>query len=463
MNPGSIDTPEWYGGRVCELGDNPVAPVDLIEERRLEDLLDATLRYLSIRLEPDDYDDDVEYTLLEQPEDGNFRFHSELDDRMAHLSAVASWWCGRLLEDGPRLGLAVEPPTRWLTHPPVRWTAFDPTGVLVSLEHLSRAQRRWASFAIQIALREQSQLPILMLLDEPEAALHRRAERHLVQGLVALADELGATVVIATHSPAFLQNDQAQLVHVSRGAEGAVTAERMDTDLRSRAIELGLDLSDLLQFCRLALLVEGEHELIIFDELFREEFAKNGIEPLALRGASNLKNASDAQLLFRFTNAELLVVLDNEDSARINDIWGRACAAQDNGDEPFDILREFGKGGWSSEAKFLQEYCSLALHLDGRNRVRFGAMRLPDIIDYLPIAAIAPKAVKHGTWSDLRERHGQSDTRQDFKSWMRANYDAKYDEETVRAAVRTLDHIPEDFTRMLVMATRSTSTSEPLG
>jgi hypothetical protein len=225
--------------------------------------------------------------------------------------------------------------------------------------------------------------------------------------------------------------------------------DEMGRDFRSRLDELGLEASDLLQFCRTAVLVEGEHELIIFDELFRDEFATYGAEMFALRGASQLKNASDAQLLFRFSDAALCIVVDNEQSGRVEDIWRRAIAAQDAGENVLPILGEFTKGGWSAEAKFLSEFCSLALRFTARHRVTFQPMTKPDIIDYLPLAAIAPRAAKrHTSWDEVRAAYAQSGTKVDFKSWMTSTFGANFDGTTLRAAVQMLDHIPEDFTAL---------------
>jgi len=200
-------------------------------------------------------------------------------------------------------------------------------------------------------------------------------------------------------------------------------------------------------------LVEGEHELVIFDELFRDELAAVGAELFALRGASNLKNTSDAQLLFKYTDARLVVVLDNEDTGRVQGIWERACAAADEGVDYFEILDEFTEGGWTSEAKFLSEYCALAITLAARGRISFFTLSKPDIPEYLPVTSFVPEMKKRRSWEQLRESYvaatNSSKKPPNFKNWMVSQHHARYDEATLRAAVRELDHIPEEFSGLL--------------
>ena len=444
-----VAAPGWFGEPTVAI--HPIsrgAPVNVVLELQEDELEQRTVATLARRLTDPTAEAAGASDLLEE-RDGWYRLKPELAGMVVELIATARRWYGELLEGAPLLDLLVREPSEWPSSPPLEWRAIDETGAFVRLENLSSAQRRWASFALQIALLERSTLPFLIVLDEPEAALHRRAERHLAQGIQSLAEELGASVVVATHSPSFLNIPDARLVRVHRDSKGKTALESMDHQLRDRISQLGLNTEDLLQFCRTALLVEGEHELIIFDELFKHEFARRGIELFPLRGARSLKNASDAQLLFRYTQADVKVVLDNENAERVSDIWIRSCNAYDAGEDHHAVLRELVANGWTSEAKFLQEYCALAVKFSSRDRISFGALTLPDIVDYLPVSSIAPKATRHGDWTDLRRRYAQSGTRKDFKSWMSATYGAAYDEATIRAATRALNCVPDDFQALI--------------
>ncbi len=440
-------TPAWFGDEFVTLADDsPTVPANLVVELPAETLDVRTFEALARLVTPKS--EEGEPTLLIE-RDGWITLNPSARDVAAGMATSANRWCSQLLENAPLLDLVFAPPSRWVMEPPVTWRAIDPSGSLVRLNQLSSAQRRWTSFAVQLALLEQLVLPLIVLLDEPEAALHRRAERHLAAGLQRMASELNATVVVATHSPSFLSLESARLVHVHRGSAGRTAVEPMDRSFRQRLDGLGLDPADLLQFCRTALLVEGEHELLIFRELFKDEFARMGVELFALRGASQLKNASDAQLFFRYTDAELVVVLDNQDNRRVTDVWDRARSAFDDGQDHLVILNELTKNGWTSEAKFIVEFCALALTFHSRDRIRFHTMSKPDIVDYLPLSVIAPAATQIGAWEDLRVIYERSGSKQNFKVWLGSTYGARYDEETVLSATRALDHIPEEFTELL--------------
>ena len=447
--------PPWYGEQFNGLFEVADPPAQLVLEDPSINVGEVTRRCLERRVSKmrgiDGSAPGLQTTTALLVGNANgFALDSALAALEGELSERASEYLECLLETSLELRLRVFGPDKWLDGEVLTWTAIDRSGVELSIEQLSKAQSRWATVAIQLALLDhQAGLPTVIVLDEPEAALHRRAERHMVRGLSSIAKSINATVIVATHSPALLRSEGARLVHVRRDSAGNAVVEPMTLELRERIEELGLDTVDLVQFCRKALLVEGQHELVILQELFREELSDAGVEVLALRGASNLKNASDAQLLFRFTDADLVVMLDNENSQRITDIWNRACEAHDGGRDHLVVLAELASKDWTAESKFLNEFCSQAIHLSSRNRISFSMMSLPDIIDYLPVKAIAPKAQLHGDWPALRARHKNSGSKQNFKTWMSANYDARYDDETIRAAVGELDYIPSDFTSLL--------------
>ena len=48
--------------------------------------------------------------------------------------------------------------------------------------------------------------------------------------------------------------------------------------------------------------------------LFAEGLADSGIELFSVRGARSLRTAADAQLLFQFTDAHVVAVVDDEDA-----------------------------------------------------------------------------------------------------------------------------------------------------
>jgi hypothetical protein len=101
----------------------------------------------------------------------------------------------------------------------------------------------------------------------------------------------------------------------------------------------------------------------------------------------------------------------------------------------------------------LSEYCALAIKMAARDRISFFTLSKADIPEYLPVTPFVPGMKKPRSWEQLRESYqaatSNSKKPPDFKNWMMSQHDARYDEATLRAAVRELDHIPEEFSGLL--------------
>lgn len=235
----------------------------------------------------------------------------------------------------------------------------------------------------------------------------------------------------------------------------------MPPDLRARAAELGLDPADLLQHTRCILLVEGQHELIILDELLGDEFDRLGIEMLCMRGAKALKTW-DAQILERFTDVPIVVLVDNDQADRLRGIWERAKDAAASGEvqSALEIVDEMKSGGRGSEGEFLRELCKELLQRDDTERYHITAFDKPDIPEYLRPVDIATAVGPDATWDTLRKRAGATN----FKNWMKKQYRADYSDESLQAAASKLDEIPADFVDLLQeLATLTRSGAAPTG
>ena len=452
--------PAWYGDVRSESLRPTPPPAQLVTEAG-DDLVELTIRALEDRLGPagqEDGDDGQRESLLSERADGSVILRPELVPAIDSIAQEATRFAGLLLEGAPVLRCEIGPATEWYRRSPLRWVALDPTGTWVEFEALSRAQRRWAELSIALALKRRAGVPLVILLDEPESALHRRAERHLVRGLEQLSHELNASIVVATHSPAFFEQTSAQLVHVYRDAHGQTALAEMPTGLRDRVGDLGLDPTDLLQLCRTVVLVEGQHELAILGELIGDELLQAGALMFAMRGVTKLGSAADAQLLFTYTDASLLVVVDNDDADRVTDIWERACGTAKGGGDPFPVLDEFTKHKRDLEQIALQEFCGLAIASGKHERIRFQTLSLPDVPEYLPVRAVAPGAPADATWPDLHaehERTGKPGQRPRFKNWMTDTYGADFSESNLRAAAGSMDSIPDDLVGILQAVRRA--------
>lgn len=460
--------PWWFGLPIHRFSvDRPFEPISVISEGgvdlpratldRMEDLakLEDWVRWSSLnRGGRDGVPPGIKVLFTDM--DGTARIQPLAFELATRLGDTANGYYRTLLQHAPDLRLALTDPAEWGYRDRVVWEARDRSDQWVNISQLSSGQRRWAEFAIQLTLASlKPEVPVLIILDEPEQGLHRRAERHLVQALAELTEQLKAVTVVATHSPAFLRTDLARLVHVNRADDGLVSLEIMPTELRDRIRDLGLDPADLLQLCRQIVLVEGEHDLIVFSELFSDEFNKAGAIVLPMRGAKGLKHLVDAQLLFDYTDVSILVVMDNDQTERVERIWNTACVVAASGDHFLEVLGELISGAQGGEGRYLHEFCSRAIKKGRYDRVAFQMTSAPDIVDYLPVSAfITPKRLRSAgvaTWGELRSEYKELGLPPDvdFKSWLRRSYGASFTPERVRSAVQSLHSIHPDLTAVM--------------
>ena len=360
----------------------------------------------------------------------------------------------QLLRDAPTLELIWSPPASWLAGiAPLRWTSrgkrSGPDGAgAIPVAELSRAERRWAEVAIEWVLRQATGTkPLVVLLDEPEAALHRTAEEHLAQGLASSSDRCDY-MILATHSPFLLDHDRMSPVRVHSVA-GVTHADRLERlDLESLT-ELGLHPSDLLRRPRVILLVEGRHDEIILKELLGEEFHRLRVETLPVYAGRNMPHALEGRVLFDFTEAHIVALVDNLKADTVSTAWAEALALRDSdGPEAAgDLLRQRLSASQASENKFLAGFLSRAIDRGREARVSPFALSLPDIPWYLPVDSFVPDA---RSWAELDARRRKAAPDTALKAWLEQTHPTcKFDDETLRAACSRLDHIPEDFTSLL--------------
>ena len=187
-----------------------------------------------------------------------------LKEKVADINIRANYYFKLLLEDAPQIEFQIQDFDAWDKKSPLcRWVFHLNEDVRdQNLSLLSTAQRRWASLALQLAsgLAETAlRIETLLVIDEPESSLHRRAERHLARGLSRIATELDIKVCIASHSPSFLTITNADLIHVQLDENGRTRLSPLESfdhsglDLLSR--ELGISKADVLQFIKTIVLV----------------------------------------------------------------------------------------------------------------------------------------------------------------------------------------------------------------
>ena len=372
----------------------------------------------------------------------------------------------------PNLICRIKNLREWELGEPIEWVAQEKYREFyqeevethdIQIENLSNAQKRWAVFSIKLSMvGVDSSFPLLIVLDEPEAGLHRRAERQLARGIKEISKRFNAKCLLATHSPTFLNDKSNNLIHVSREDSGNTRIEAMSNDLVHRLDDYGIDRSDLLQFCKTFVIVEGIHDVWVLNEIFQQEFHDLGVEVLALRGLTKLQllSALDAQFLFRFTTSDIVICFDNDETKSVQDIWERACAAKDAGTYFMNVLDElnvlhksFGKS--RDEYKMIHDFCIEAINENSRGRVKFHSLTKSDIIEYFSPRDFAKSEIIEKSFDDYRKEYdvisanSKSGSKPNFKAWLTSQIGAEYSERNVRNAVRRRDSIHQDFIDLL--------------
>ncbi|WP_019874679.1 hypothetical protein [Sporichthya polymorpha] len=342
--------------------------------------------------------------------DGGARFHPKVDPLLARLTELATKYLRAVFPDAPELVFAPGDPNDWLAGALPSWVARFPQAgtaapATLPLAALSTAQRRWAalSAALAVSVAGSEALPVVFLCDEPEAGLHRRAESALPDALVRIAAESGLRMAVATHSPAMLDPQRVALMHVTRLASGAAAARGMDFALReelerdSMREDLGLTPADLLQMVRCFVIVEGKHDEVVLGSLLAPDLDSwSVIYPVG--GAKQMQSLATAGLIWDFTDAAIVLVLDNIARAAIQPVWDKAQAAIGRGgtESAIRALVPLGKMP-GAEARWLQNLLTRAIRARRAHRIKLETLSAPDVICYLPADEFVPGA----TWDDL--------------------------------------------------------------
>ena len=322
------------------------------------------------------------------------------------------------------------------------------------LNKLSLAQKRWALLSIKIAFQHfkygtnfDLELPKnALVIDEPESALHITAQQYLVKGLRWLTEERNIQLFIATHSPLFMNYPNGKLFEIRKETEGSKVYE-LNNNLRESMHELGLEPVDLLRQISTFLIVEGQHELDIFQELFNEELINKKVHLLPLRGATNLSSIVNSSFIFDFSNAKISIILDNLDIDEVRKIWKEAIEMTDRNelDEAKKFILRKLPAGDRIENKFLREFMNRVLEENLTERIELFGMSKKDIIEYLP----ADHFITGSNWGSLTQEFKEQKEEKDFKKWLGKKYKADFSSENIRKAVQEMDSIHTDLTNLI--------------
>lgn len=376
----------------------------------------------------------------------------ELSREIERIADLANQVLAEIVPGFPTVTPKIHSVPEWLEGRFFSWLATDPaSGAEVPLSALSEAQRRWAALAIQAAIwasRHKSYYSA-MLVDEPEQALHSQASATVAAQLVRFASENRMPVFVTSHSPAFLDQTDARLIHVFRDAAGVTRiqnlSETMSGNFDGSFVRLGLRRSDLFQIVRLFVVVEGEHDKAVLEELFGEELAGSHASILAMRGSHNAPAIFDSQLLVKFSDARLLTILDGRHDDAVARAWHRAKRYALSGDVP-KAMSAFKNSTRNLHSDSEQVFKELALGVLEQGRWRdfeLVWLRKPDIIYYLRTRDLHPDLEP---WSELQPHYlATRRDREGIKDWLARTRDVKVTANLVRTAAAKLDEIPDDL------------------
>ncbi len=337
----------------------------------------------------------------------------------------------------PSLDWRVNGTAAWLEGHPIEWVAEEPTGdTWIPFEQLSDAQRRAYNLVLDLAQAEPNSV---LLIDEPETALHRKAVGLLAERLNTFTKANGFPVIAATHSAEFLALEDAQLVHVARqfpsGKAKLVEVERQQ--LGEHAEQLDLTVSEMLQLVRTFIVVEGEHDRLVIDGFIGDELQALGAEIVAMRGASKVVTLADAEVIFRYTDATVLVVLDAiDDPPALAEMWTEVTRLARRGESSLahGRIQQYRQDHRDPnyEERQILALAQQILDRGDPSRVRFFGFTAKDIIEYLDSEAFGLAE----NWDSLRVEYDAYRLKKgDFKSWLHLSKGAQINQSTIKEAV----------------------------
>ena len=264
-----------------------------------------------------------------------------------------------------------------------------------------------------------------LIVDEPELHLDPRAQLQVAKWLKAVSEE-GKSIVLASHSPAFLtyQSHEATLTAVMSVA-GMTTIQDMSTGLLEWCQEygelVGLTHADTIMLCAGFIVVEGLHDSKVLRHFFSNQLAAARVELLHLHGTHQGEEALINTEFFAGLGKPVGILLDN---------------IRHNRDQ---ILRPDGR--LTSEEKALKRM-RMALEHQGV-KVAAGGHEYPDVMCALPEDAVrrAFPSAKFSGWDQLVKKYRKVPP-ENFKPFARRKM--KIDVGATEFIDRVLDHCSEN-------------------
>ena len=160
-----------------------------------------------------------------------------------------------------------------------------------------------------------------------------------------------------------------------------------------------------------------------------------------MRGASRVVSLADAEILFRYSDASVLVVLDAiDDIDAVRSTWATVIDRVRLGKRS-EALAAMGSYRATNrnpnyEHRQLLDFAQQVITVGDPTRVRMFGFSAADIIECLPSTAFGLDR----DWAELRRQFDtESLNKQDFKTWLRLRHNAEISVSTIEQALTSLD------------------------
>jgi hypothetical protein len=240
--------------------------------------------------------------------------------------------------------------------------------------------------------------------------LHPAAIASVRDWLTGLA-QTAATVLVASHSPILLNGDS-QLVNrvlvlaAEEGTQLQTLSGAWADDLARVKGELGLTAGDLLLMTRLAVFVEGPHDVIVLDTWFGEELRSAGIRIFPIHGAKHLQHLLDSEIVAAL-GIRIATLTDQTDVPRARS--GRPVT-----------------GGERAVTRLLREAKRSGVH------VKAVGCSQPDILCYLDEEVCRRAAPKFPGWRTAFDAARKAGQAAEWKHWVSSRYGLDLSRENIR-------------------------------
>lgn len=265
-----------------------------------------------------------------------------------------------------------------------------------------------------------------LLIDEFDRHLHPVVSQQLLNLLDQYAKKHSTYVIVSTHSIGSLALHTHTQLFARQEFDGFfyLSTGHQD-DPKVLAHNLGVPELDVRKLAKLFVLVEGDHEEIIFETLFSSNFAnKVEVELRNMKGLYGLGSTWDAT--YQHENAPVLIVYDkrNEEletawfeiqqkrkkAKIVENLWKNSKIDQML--TKCDQRKNSGKSISGDTELRTMAYLMKSILTQNENqnkniqRLYVHGIEVPDIVDCLPISAF-PKTQPFSNWNKLREANSE--------------------------------------------------------